>query len=715
MKSPQKSPLDEATLVKTFEDVEKNKHTAPVPETYPLVEIQSGPKQGAWFTLTQQKETSIGRANVNSIVLEDNSVSRSHSVIYLSEGQYYVKDVGSRNGTFVNDKKVQEQSLLKHGDRIKTGIYVLRFLTQPEEAFPDDLSEEFLETSIGKILPEEKAQPPKETPPPELPITSPVASEDLKREESNPALQLSIPEEKALEESPPKSTQKLRSISLVLVSLILVGGLGFTFYRFYIKKKFIVAKKVEVSPPKTEIIPPTPPPAVAVEPPAETQPSALTTPAAGVPVFLEVNAQPLQARIFYQGKDLGLTPFKANVSVPVGVPQELIAIYRFEEFGQEFSEKQSFVVSQQDDLISVNFVGSVGALKIKNLPKDVQLYLEGSFASADLKSKTAKLTEVNYTRPVYLPFGKYTLEMKRAEKLEGSDTVVDVVKYHYEFALSKESPEYELSTSDQDLAVFPAKIKTNPAGAEVIVDGKKYGETPFEGNLPQGSHQLVLKKDGYYNDELPLTMTMNTLFEREVTLRTSEAGEYINKGRNLIRQGQYQQAIEPLAESLKHNPSPYEIGQVQILLGNAYIKTGAYDVALGYFEKAKLNTQFKGQANLGIAEANFKAGNNEVALARAIDVMLNETDNKIKSEAEALFHKMSPLKSVILVSSEPSAAKVTLNGQEVSQVTPLILSDLSLGSYRLSIEKDGYKRYESRIQLALSTFKPVVVKLEPLP
>src|SRR5262249_43326067 len=157
----------------------------------------------------------------------------------------------------------------------------------------------------------------------------------------------------------------------------------------------------------------------------------------------------------------------------------------------------------------------------------------------------------------------------------------------------------------------------------------------------------------------------------DITLKTSEAGEFINKARELIRQGQHSPAINQLADALKHHPSDFEIGQIQLLLGQSYMKTGVNDISIGYFEKARQNPLFKSQADLGIAEASFSEGNKELAFTRVIDVMLNEKDEKIKSDAETLFHKISPLKSVILVSTDPAGAKVTINGQDVPQVTPV--------------------------------------------
>ncbi len=724
MKGSSKSPLEEATLIKAFNDFEKPKDVSRGPDAYPLLEITNGPKQGSWFTLTHQKEVSLGRANVNSIVLEDNSVSRSHAVIHELEGKFFVKDVGSRNGTFVNDKKIQEDFQLKQGDMMKVGIYTLRFLKEPSDdlLLQEEVSESSYKPDNFDVLGSEshlslEAIEKAASDAPELPAKLEEVPEE--------AVDLSIPPEEELQNADPEpllsnpeknGSRVLKNLSYLLITFILVGGIGYTFYRLYLKKRIGTPQKIaqtESSPPIEATVVPQNPSVQTAETQVDPAQAAVGGPT--VPLFLEVNAAPLAAKIFYQGKELGVTPFKINISSPTVVPQELTAVYHFQDFNQDFSEKKSFTVAQQDELVKVDFSGSVGSLNIKSLPKDVQVYLEGTFASNQLKTQSSKLADIVYNRPISLPFGNYTLEMKKPERLEGSETVVDVVKFRREFSISPENPNFELALSDQDVSVFAAKIKTVPAGATVFIDGKKVGETPYDGNLPLGKHKLTLKKEGYYDHDQELSMTMNTPFNAEIPLRTSEAGSYVNKGRDLIRQGQYQQAIEQLSKALEFNPSGPEVGQIQVLLGNAYIKTGAFDIAIGYFEKAKLNETYKGQADLGIAEASFNAGKKDVAISRVIDVILNEKDEKIKSDAETLFHKISPLKSVVLVSTEPPGAKVTLNGQEISQLSPIVLSDLSLGSYRVTIEKDGFKRFESRFQLVVSSFKPVVVKLDPVP
>ncbi len=78
---------------------------------------------------------SIGRSREADIPLLDDKVSRVHCGIRLSDGEFYLKDLRARNGTFVNGKRVEDTIKLKEGDRIQIGstIFVLEAVSSDEE------------------------------------------------------------------------------------------------------------------------------------------------------------------------------------------------------------------------------------------------------------------------------------------------------------------------------------------------------------------------------------------------------------------------------------------------------------------------------------------------------------------------------------------------------------------------------------------------------
>jgi pSer/pThr/pTyr-binding forkhead associated (FHA) protein len=79
---------------------------------------------------------SIGRSREADIPLLDDRVSRVHCGIRLSGGEFYLKDLKSRNGVFVNGQRVEDTAKLKPGDRIQIGstVFVLETATDKEDA-----------------------------------------------------------------------------------------------------------------------------------------------------------------------------------------------------------------------------------------------------------------------------------------------------------------------------------------------------------------------------------------------------------------------------------------------------------------------------------------------------------------------------------------------------------------------------------------------------
>lgn len=81
---------------------------------------------GARF-LIDQDVTTVGRHPESDIFLDDITVSRHHAKFLRSEGQIFLEDLGSLNGTYINRTLVDEKALLRQGDEIQIGKYRATF------------------------------------------------------------------------------------------------------------------------------------------------------------------------------------------------------------------------------------------------------------------------------------------------------------------------------------------------------------------------------------------------------------------------------------------------------------------------------------------------------------------------------------------------------------------------------------------------------------
>ncbi|HET6611947.1 MAG TPA: GGDEF domain-containing protein [Kofleriaceae bacterium] len=86
-----------------------------------------GPDMGRRWPLTTD-EVVIGRGGDCDIMIDRDSVSRKHARVYLVGGRWHVEDLGSTNGTYINDTLVR-CSQLSDSDHLKVGSALFKFLT----------------------------------------------------------------------------------------------------------------------------------------------------------------------------------------------------------------------------------------------------------------------------------------------------------------------------------------------------------------------------------------------------------------------------------------------------------------------------------------------------------------------------------------------------------------------------------------------------------
>lgn len=75
----------------------------------------------------------VGRAEACEVVSVDPEVSRKHCSIELRDGQYWVFDLMSLNGTFVNDARVHSKHQLSDGDNLRLANFSMKFRIGEEE------------------------------------------------------------------------------------------------------------------------------------------------------------------------------------------------------------------------------------------------------------------------------------------------------------------------------------------------------------------------------------------------------------------------------------------------------------------------------------------------------------------------------------------------------------------------------------------------------
>jgi pSer/pThr/pTyr-binding forkhead associated (FHA) protein len=96
---------------------------------YQLV-VREGPNAGHTFALEGAVVT-MGRASDNTVVFDSSRVSRHHAQIRFSESGVVIEDLGSTNGTWLNDRQLTEPRPLSSGDLVRLADYVtLEFVAE---------------------------------------------------------------------------------------------------------------------------------------------------------------------------------------------------------------------------------------------------------------------------------------------------------------------------------------------------------------------------------------------------------------------------------------------------------------------------------------------------------------------------------------------------------------------------------------------------------
>lgn len=104
-----------------------------------LLHVVQGPQRGRKFELPAHEPQLIGRSS-EALPIADVTVSRRHAELTPDDGRWYLRDLESANGTFVNGKKISDRVELNPGDQIRCGSTMMVFAVLPDDGRSDTVA-----------------------------------------------------------------------------------------------------------------------------------------------------------------------------------------------------------------------------------------------------------------------------------------------------------------------------------------------------------------------------------------------------------------------------------------------------------------------------------------------------------------------------------------------------------------------------------------------
>jgi len=95
-----------------------------------ILHVLQGPDRGRKFELPETEPQLIGRST-EALPISDTTVSRRHAELTPDHGKWFLRDLDSANGTFINGHRITERTQLKPGDQIRCGSTLFTFARKP--------------------------------------------------------------------------------------------------------------------------------------------------------------------------------------------------------------------------------------------------------------------------------------------------------------------------------------------------------------------------------------------------------------------------------------------------------------------------------------------------------------------------------------------------------------------------------------------------------
>lgn len=343
---------------------------------------------------------------------------------------------------------------------------------------------------------------------------------------------------------------------------------------------------------------------------------------------LRISSDPSDAAVYIDGEYRGKTPL--TVELPSGTHEIVVAKEGYRPYNTtvvlETGEYKTLYASLER---------IVGKLKVESTPSNAKVYVDGDYIGR---------TPITYE----LPPGTYRVKLVLDGYFEYSTTVT-----------VKASDTKEISVN---LKPKPGKlrIKSEPSGAEVYVNGTYIGKTPIDGySLNPGKYWIEVKLPKYQ------------VYEKRITVVPGQ--EYLIHAQLTPSWGVLKVTSTPSGAEVYINDE--NAGRTPLEL---QLDPGTYTVrvTLDGYEEYEDRIEVRAGETTGISASLTPVG-------------------------------------YVTVTSEPSGARVYLDGTYIGN-TPITEYKVQAGAYEVTVEDDGYQAYKTSIKIEAGETKEINVELTPL-
>jgi two-component system, NtrC family, sensor kinase len=116
-----------------------------------VLEVVEGPDLGGMFPLPPDEPQLIGRSS-EALPLSDPTISRRHAELTPDDGKWYLRDLESANGTFLNGRLLARRAELRKGDEIGCGATLFRIAEHATVVFSETVADRNFDTSAESII-----------------------------------------------------------------------------------------------------------------------------------------------------------------------------------------------------------------------------------------------------------------------------------------------------------------------------------------------------------------------------------------------------------------------------------------------------------------------------------------------------------------------------------------------------------------------------------